>query len=140
MKYCEKCGFHFGTEQLYDSHLVEQRGKINCDQNRNRMLPLHMEIYLKSQCRDKLVQVAEIEEEVVEIKKEYDDVRNDHFKSSMNGKQHLEPFMCPIKDCGESQASKFYYGAYHQIVRIKISKNRNYLEEFSSLVVFFTNS
>jgi len=29
------------------------------------------------------------------------------------------------------------YNAYHQIVTIKISKNRNYLEEFSSLVVIF---
>ena len=32
------------------------------------------------------------------------------------------------------------YSAYHQIVTIKISKNRNYLEEFSSLVVFLVDN
>jgi len=32
------------------------------------------------------------------------------------------------------------YSAYHQIVTIKIAKNRNYLEEFSSLVVFLVDN
>ena len=86
---------------------------MNCDQNRNRMLPVHMEIYLKSQCREKLVQVVEIEED--DIKKEFDDdtksePRSDFSKGTSNGKVHTEPFMCPIKDCGESQASKFEPG------------------------------
>jgi len=32
------------------------------------------------------------------------------------------------------------YSAYHQIVTIRISKNRNYLEEFSSLVVYLVDN
>ena len=32
------------------------------------------------------------------------------------------------------------YSAYNQIVTIKIAKNRNYLEEFSSLVVFLIDN
>ena len=42
------------------------------------------------------------------------------------------PVSVPISNC--------YFSAYHQIVAIPISKNRNYLEEFASLVVFLVDN
>ena len=36
--------------------------------------------------------------------------------------------------------NRYSYSAYHQIVTIKISKNSNYLEEFSSLAVFLVDN
>ena len=68
-----------------------------------------MEVYLKSQCRKELKKVAEkIEEKFDDSEKSNTEDDDSMFsKPLLNGKGNTDPYLCPIKDCGESFPSKF---------------------------------